>query len=234
MATKFRGRFAALVAVLFNRPLRVKFGSAGEGHYFPSEARVLPAMAGADGEGEGEGDAAAKAAADKAAADKAAADVAAAKIAEGDPDEELLKGARDPDAVRNALKAERERAKAAKKAADDASAELEVERKKVKEFEDRDKSAEEKAEQRAADAEKKADAAEHKLLRLEVAGAKKLPVPLASRLTGETKAELEADADELLKLVKEEDKVSVDGGARKSPKEGADMNARIRELAGRG
>jgi hypothetical protein len=176
-------------------------------------------------------DAAAKAATEKAAADKATAE--AAKAAETDADDELLKGARNPDAVKNAIQAERENAKVAKKAAEDANAALEAERAKVKQFEDRDKSAQEKAEQDAADAKKEAKEATHKLLRLEVAGAKKLPTSLASRLTGETKAELEADADELLKLVKEQDTVSVDGGARKSSKTPDDMNARIRAEAGR-
>ncbi len=176
-------------------------------------------------------EAAAKAAAEKETATKAAEE--AAKAAEVDPDAELLKDARNPDAVKRALDAERDRAKSAKKVADDAKAELEAERKKVKDFEDRDKSEQEKAEQRATEAEKKAEAAEHKLLRLEVAAAKKLPSTLASRLTGETKAELDADADELLKLVKEEDSVSVDGGARKSTKTPEDMNARIRAAAGR-
>jgi colicin import membrane protein len=179
---------------------------------------------------EGAEEAAAKAAEEKAAADKAAAE---AKAAETDPDEELLKGARNPDAVKNAIQAERENAKAAKKAAEDATAALEAERAKVKTFEDRDKSVQEKAEQEAADAKKEAKEATHKLLRLEVAGAKKVPPNLASRLVGETKAELEADADELLKSVKAEDMVSLDGGARKTSKTGTDMNQRIRDMAGR-
>jgi len=178
---------------------------------------------------EGSQDEAAKAAA-QAEADKAAA---AAKAAEADPDGELLKGARNPDAVKNAIQAEREAAKAAKKAADDANAALEAERAKVKSFEDRDKSEQEKAEQRATDAETKAEKAEHKLLRLEVAADKKLPAKLASRLVGSTKAALEADADDLLKDVKEEDKVSLDGGARTPAKVPEDMNARIRSAAGR-
>jgi hypothetical protein len=72
-----------------------------------------------------------------------------------------------------------------------------------------------------------------KLLRLTVASKKKLPMDLASRLQGETEAELEADADKLLKLVKAEDTVKLDGGARKPAKAGEDMNSRIRELAGR-
>jgi hypothetical protein len=176
-------------------------------------------------------EAAAKAAAEKEAADKAAAE--AAKAAEADPDAELLKDARNPDAVKRAIQAERDNAKAAKKAAEDASKEAENLRAKVQEFEDRDKSEQEKAEQRAADAEAKAEKAEKKLLRLTVASEKKLPAELADRLQGETQAELEADADKLLKWAKAEDSVSVDGGARKSTKAPEDMNARIRAAAGR-
>jgi hypothetical protein len=179
-------------------------------------------------------DAAAKAAAEKAAADKAATDEAAAKAAADTGDEDLLKGAKDPDAVRNALKAERETAKQAR---DKATAEKDRADKlaeKVQQFEDRDKSEQEKAEQKAADAEKKAEAAEKKLLRLEVAGEKKLPATLAARLSGDTKEELEADADELLKIVKSEETVpDFDSGARQTASPGTDMNAKIRELAGR-
>jgi hypothetical protein len=50
---KFLERFRALLAVLFNRPLRVKFGAAGEAHFHPAAGRVLPIIAGADGDGEG-------------------------------------------------------------------------------------------------------------------------------------------------------------------------------------
>lgn len=233
MATKFLGRFAALVAVLFNRPLRVKLGDAGVAHFYPARGLVLPVIAGADGEGEGgdEGDAAAKAAAEKEAAEKAEAEKKAAE--EQSDEDELLKSADNPDAVKKAIQAERANAKVAKKAAEDAAAEAEKLRAKVQEFEDRDKSEQEKAEKRAADAEAKAEKAEKKLLRLTVAGRKKLPVDLASRLQGETEAELEADADNLLKLVKEQDTVSVDGGARRSTKTPDDMNARIRAEAGR-
>jgi len=177
--------------------------------------------------------AAATAAAEKAAAEKATADTEAAKAAETDADDELLKDARNPDAVKAALKTERENAKAAKAKADDALAKLAAEEKKVKGFEDRDKTEQEKLEQKAADAEKAKEAAEHKLLRLEVASDKKLPPKLAARLVGDTKAELEADADELLKDVKTEDSVSVDGGARRSTKAPDDMNSLIRAEAGR-
>jgi colicin import membrane protein len=183
---------------------------------------------------EGAEDAATKAAAEKAAADEAAKE-AETKAAEAEAEEDdLLKGAKNPDAVRNAIKAERERARAAKDDAKAKADEADKLRAKVQEFEDRDKSEQEKAEKRAKDAEEKATKAEHKLLRLEVAAAKKVPSNLASRLVGENKAELEADADELLKSVKADDTVKLDGGARRTVKSGADMNQRIREMAGRG
>lgn len=56
----------------------------------------------------------------------------------------------------------------------------------------------EKAVARAETAEKKLAELEPKLLRLEVAYEKGLPSKLAKRLTGSTRAELEADADDLL------------------------------------
>lgn len=176
-------------------------------------------------------DAATTAAAEKATAEKATAEADAAKAT--DADDELLKGARNPDAVKAAIKAERENAKAAKKIADEAQAELEKQRAKVKEYEDRDKSDQEKAEQRAADLEKKATTAETKLLKLEVGLDKKLPVELAELLSGGTREEMEAHADKLLKVVKEQDTVSVDGGARKPAAAPEDMNARIRAAARR-
>lgn len=179
---------------------------------------------------EGAQDEAAKAAAEKQAAEKAAAD---AKASAAGTDDDLLKGARDPDAVRNALKTEREAARAAKEEAKAAQAEAKKLADQVKKFEDRDKSEQEKAEQRAADAEKEASTAKRKLLRLEVGSDKKLPLELAELLSGDTKEEMEAHADKLAKVVKAEDTVSLDGGARKSTKAPDDMNARIRAAAGR-
>jgi len=172
----------------------------------------------------------------KAAAEEEAVDAAeAAKADAGDEiDAELLKDARNPDAVKKAIQAERENAKAAKKAAEDAQAALAAEQKKVKEYEDRDKSEQEKAEQRADEAEKARVAAEKKLLRLTVTSDKKLPAELAEFLQGDTKEELEANADKLLKWAKEEDSVSVDGGARKqTPASKSSPDSMIRQMAGR-
>lgn len=60
----------------------------------------------------------------------------------------------------------------------------------------------EKAAQRAADAEQKAADAEARALRFEVASTKGLSAAQAKRLTGSTREELEADADELLDTFK--------------------------------
>lgn len=177
---------------------------------------------------------AAKAAAEKAAADEAAKE-AEAKAAEAEAKEDdLLKGANNPDAVRNAIKAERDNAKAAKEEAKEKADEAEKLRAKVQEYEDSQKSDQEKAEKRAEDAEEKAAKAERKLLRIEVGQKKKLPSELAELLSGDTEEEMEAHADKLAKVVKAEDTVKLDGGARKPAKGGTDMNQRIREMAGRG
>jgi hypothetical protein len=140
--------------------------------------------------------------------------------------EEVAAQGKDPAAVAAALRSERASAREARKKAEAAEA-------KVKKFEDRDKSEQEKAEQRAVEAEQKAKEAEFKLVRLQVAAEKKLPADLALRLQGETKEELEADADALLKLVKTENATTLDQGARSSTSPGDDMNARIRAAAGR-
>lgn len=60
----------------------------------------------------------------------------------------------------------------------------------------------EKATQAATDAAARADAAELRALRFEVAGSKGLTPAQAKRLVGATKEELEADADELLEVIK--------------------------------
>jgi hypothetical protein len=139
--------------------------------------------------------------------------------------EEVAQQADKPDAVRRALQAERESAKEAKARAEELAA-------KVKEFEDRDKSEQEKLEERAALAETKAATLEAKMLRLEVAGAKKLPQELADRLQGETKEDLEADADRLLDLVKTEaPAVDVDAG-KGTAAEATSMNDLLRSRAG--
>src|SRR5690348_554649 len=74
---------------------------------------------------------------------------APATAAPPDPDNELLKGARNPDAVKKALDAERARAKEAEDRAKAAEA-------KAAAYEDRDKTEQQKLEERATEAEKKA------------------------------------------------------------------------------
>jgi cell division septum initiation protein DivIVA len=99
------------------------------------------------------------------------------------------------DAGKKALDAERREKRAAEKRA----AELEA---RLKEFEDRDKSESTRAIERAEAAEKAAAAAEARALRLEIAAEKGLTPAQAKRLVGETREELEADADELLETFK--------------------------------
>lgn len=141
-----------------------------------------------------------------------------------DPDKELLSQADDPDAVRKALQREREAAKEAKRRADEFAA-------KVAEFEDRDKTETQKLSERAQSAEERATQAEMKALRFEVAVKKGLTgerAALANRLQGNTKEELEADADQLLTLLAEKQETSFDGGPRGTPASPRDMDSLIR------
>jgi membrane protein involved in colicin uptake len=70
--------------------------------------------------------------------------------------------------------------------------------KKLKEIEDQDKSESQKANDRADAEKRRADEAEERALRLEVAHDKGLTAAQAKRLVGSTREELEADADALL------------------------------------
>lgn len=99
------------------------------------------------------------------------------------------------DAGKKALDAERREKRAAEKRAADLEARL-------KEFEDRDKTESTRAIERAEAAEKAAAAAESRALRLEIAAEKGLTPAQAKRLVGESREELEADADELLETFK--------------------------------
>lgn len=71
-------------------------------------------------------------------------------------------------------------------------------RKKVQEFEDHNKTEGEKLADRLTSAERRAQEAELRALRLEVAAEHNLTPKLAKRLTGTTREELVADAVELL------------------------------------
>jgi hypothetical protein len=78
-----------------------------------------------------------------------------------------------------------------------AKSELAEALKKLKEYEDKDKSDLERAQESAAAAQKRAEAAEQNLLRQEVAATKGLTAAQARRLVGTTREELEADADDI-------------------------------------
>ena len=150
--------------------------------------------------------------------------------------EEIAAQADKPDAVSNAIKAEREAAKKAKAERDEALA-------RIKEFEDAQKSEEEKREEALKESQTEAEnlrsqikSLEVKQLRSDVAAAKKLPPKLASRLTGETIEEIEADADALLEdlgTLPGETPPPGDGGAR-TPVTPKDLNEQIREAEAAG
>lgn len=90
------------------------------------------------------------------------------------------------------------RAKTAEKRAEDAQKLADELAAKVKEYEDADKSEGEKLAEAKATAEKNAASAVSEAARLRVAIRKGLTEVQAKRLIGDTEAELEADADELL------------------------------------
>lgn len=116
-----------------------------------------------------------------------------------------------------------------KRALSKANKEAETLRLKLKEFEDRDKSELERLTERAEAAEKAAIAAEVQSLRLEIAAEKGLTPAQAKRLVGDTRDELEADAQELLETFKPADSTespqvaeSLDLGNRSgTPKKGS-------------
>lgn len=85
---------------------------------------------------------------------------------------------------------------------EDAAKRNEAAAKRLAEAEEADRTEVERERRKAADAEARAKAAELRAERLDVAVAKGLPVGLAHRLAGETRADLEADADELAKLMR--------------------------------
>jgi hypothetical protein len=93
-----------------------------------------------------------------------------------------------------------------------ANKEAEAARLKLKEIEDKDKSESEKAAERAATAEKRAQEAELRAMRLEVAVSKGLTPAQAKRLVGTTQEELEADAEEFLESIRPDDKGKPPGG----------------------
>ncbi|WP_018503075.1 hypothetical protein [Parafrankia discariae] len=95
------------------------------------------------------------------------------------------------DGAQRALASERRARRAAEKALKDATAQLQA-------AADKDKSETQRLQDAAAGAERRAEEAEQRLLRIEVGADKGLSVAQAKRLVGATREELEADADELL------------------------------------
>lgn len=150
--------------------------------------------------------------------------------------EEIAAQADKPDAVSNAIKRERDAAKAAKAERDEALA-------KIKEYEDAQKSEEEKRVEALEAAKQEAETYKSRIHELEVtqrraeiAAAKNLPPKLAGRLTGETVEEIEADADSLLEdlgTLPGETPPPGDGGAR-TPVPPKDLDDQIREAEAEG
>ena len=136
-----------------------------------------------------------------------------------------------------ALAAERRARAAAEKTATSAAKERDRLAARLQELEDRDKTEAQRLADRAQAAETEAEKARTKLLRFEVASSKKLPASWANRLQGSTKEELEADAEALLKDLKDQQQrqsPNYDGGVRKPTPKTNDMNAVIRRAAGLG
>lgn len=116
------------------------------------------------------------------------------------------------------LDVERAKAKIAKanKEAEGLRRRLHEAEQKVSEFEDRDKSELEKLTDQLQAEQKRAQEAQARLLRFEVATEKKVPTEAIDLLSGSTKEELEAQADRILSIAKQESAPapSFDGGAR--------------------
>lgn len=127
---------------------------------------------------------------------------------------------------------------AMKSALKKANAEAAKFRKQLEAIADKDKTELQRATERAEKAERAAEAAATKALRLEVATSKGLSPALAARLQGATQEELEADADELLKITGASPTTSrrdPDQGRRdvSSPNDSADMSRWIRNAVKR-
>ncbi len=97
------------------------------------------------------------------------------------------------------------------------------------------KSKEEKLEERASSLEKQLTPLQQENARLKVAVAKGLPSNLIDRLRGNAKEEIEADADELMKLVRADEREFPDlgGGRRGNSNKPKGMDDLIRRGAGR-
>ncbi|MFB7162323.1 hypothetical protein [Streptomyces sp. NPDC056242] len=139
------------------------------------------------------------------------------------------------DAGHKALTAERKARTTAEKQAKSAQRQLEEMQGRLQAFEDRDKTDAQKLTEAKTAAEKDAQDARSKLMRFEIAAAKKLPAEWAARLQGSTKEDLEADAEALLEALgtqQQRNTPSYDGGVRTGAPATTDMNALIRRAAG--
>lgn len=114
------------------------------------------------------------------------------------------------DAGKRALDEERKARRDAERVVDQLTA-------KLKAFDDRDKSETEKLADRVVAAEKRADDADSRVLRAEVAFLKGLTPAQAKRLAGTSREELEGDADELLRDFAVAEPATTPAGDRPSP-----------------
>lgn len=114
-----------------------------------------------------------------------------------------------------------------------ANKEAETARLALKAREDEDKTEAQKASEAATAAEARAAKAETELMRLRVATAKGLPAELAGRLTGDTEAEMTADADALLAVFGTPRSLDLGQGNKGTPAAGDDMNSLLRRAAGK-
>jgi hypothetical protein len=133
---------------------------------------------------------------------------------EGDPKVPAKTDPPDPDSLGDSGKKALDEERKARRDAEKVVADLQA---KLKEIGDRDKSETEKLADRVAAAEKRADEAEVRVLRAEVALDKGLDPTLIKRLTGTTREELEADAEELKLYQKVTEGTPPEGGAKPNP-----------------
>lgn len=143
--------------------------------------------------------------------------------------EAIAAQAKNPDAVRNALMAERKKAQEAHDTAKEAG-------ERVKEFEREKLTEEERKNKDLSDAKSENEGLKAENLRLRVGIEKKLPLSLIDRLKGKNQKEMEADADDLLEqLGRKDEKPQGDGdGGRGEGGGEPDFNAQVRkQYAGR-
>lgn len=122
--------------------------------------------------------------------------------ADDTPDDDL------GDAGKRALDRER----AARREAEAKVKELEPLAAKAQQLEEAGKTAEQRFDERLAAVERRAQDSETRAMRLEVAAAKGLTAAQARRLTGDTRAAMEADADDLLEAFTPAKKTDTDDG----------------------